>query len=179
MRLRTMQLDDLPLVRRWLVAPHVARWYLAGSSVEQELEDLHDSVTGAQAVKMLIALSGGEPIGWCQWYRCDVDPEWARDIGARPGEVGIDYAIGEATSVGRGVGTQLVATLVGLVRSSHPRGAVVAGPDERNIASRRVLEKNGFDLVRIASLASEPTDDPVAIYRLPGTGAATRPPPPG
>ncbi len=36
------------------------------------------------------------------------------------------------------------------------------------MASRRVLEKNGFRLIDVTALASERTDDPVAIYRLPG-----------
>jgi aminoglycoside 6'-N-acetyltransferase len=164
--LRAMRLDDLPLVRRWLTAPHVARWFLAGSSVAEELEHVRKSLTGTQPVEMLVVLDDGEPIGWCQWYRCGVDPEWADDVGAGPGDIGIDYAIGEASRVGRGVGTELVSTLVRLVRSAHPHGAVVADPDERNVASRRVLEKCGFELVRIATLASEPTDDPMAIYRL-------------
>ena len=172
--LRAMRLDDLPRVRRWLTAPHVAQWFLAGSSVEEELADVRRSVTGAQPVEVLVVVDDGEPIGWCQWYDCGVDPAWADDVGAGPGDIGIDYAIGEASHVGHGVGTELVATLVRLVRSAHPHGAVVADPDERNAASRRVLEKCGFELVRIASLASERTHDPMAIYRLPGPASATR-----
>jgi len=42
----------------------------------------------------------------------------------------------------------------------------MADPDERNVASRRVLEKNGFELVAVKAIPSEPTDDPMAIYRL-------------
>ncbi len=170
-----MRLDDLPLVRQWLAAPHVARWFLAGSSVAKEMADIRESLTGAQPVQMLVAVEDGEPIGWCQWYRCEIDLEWASDVGAGPADIGIDYAIGVASRVGRGVGTQLVTNLVRLVRSVHPHGAVVAGPAEQNVASRRVLEKCGFELVRIASLASEPTDDPMAIYRLPGTTSTPTP----
>jgi RimJ/RimL family protein N-acetyltransferase len=80
--------------------------------------------------------------------------------------VGIDYAVGDASCVGRGVGTALIAELVRLVRAQHPRAAVMADPDERNVASRRVLEKNGFELVAVKVIASEPTDDPMAVYRL-------------
>ena len=162
-----MQPDDLPLVSRWLAEEHVARWYVAGSSVEREVDDLRLSVTGSQAVHVLLVLDSGTPIGWCQWYRCEDDPDWAAEIGAEPGDVGIDYAIGDPACVGRGLGTALVATLVRSVRAEHPEVAFMSDPDARNTPSRRVLEKNGFQLVGVKSLASEPTDDPMAIYRLP------------
>ncbi len=164
--LRPMEIGDLPLVSRWLSAPHVARWWLAGTSVEREVDDLRQSVTGMQPVHQLLVVSDDEPVGWCQWYLCWHEPAWAADVGAAPRDVGIDYAIGEATKVGRGMGTALVARLVELVQTIHPGCGVIAGPDERNAASRRVLEKNGFELVRVAALPSEATDDPVAIYRM-------------
>lgn len=167
-----MRSDDLDRVGRWLAEPHVAEWFLAGSSLEEELEDIARSVAGEQATQMLIVLEQDVPVGWCQWYLCGVDPEWARDMGASADDAGIDYAIGEASCLGRGVGTRLVAALVDVVRSAHPACDVVSDPDARNLASRRVLEKNGFALERVASLPSEPTDDPMAIYRL---AAATWP----
>ncbi len=170
--LRPMEIGDLPLVSRWLTAAHVARWWLAGSSVERELDDLRQSVTGMQPVHELLVVSDDETVGWCQWYLCWHEPAWAADVGAAPGDVGIDYAIGEATQVGRGVGTELVARLVELVQTVHPGCGVIADPDERNVASRRVLEKNGFELVRVAALPSEATDDPVAIYRMLPAGTA-------
>lgn len=174
--LRPMGAEDLALVTRWLGEPHVARWYLAGSSVEQEVEDLRQSVDGTQ-VHALLVLDDGAPIGWCQWYRAAVDRDWAADLGAGPGDVGVDYAIGDPASVGRGLGTALVRTLVHRVRAASPHVAFVSDPDARNTASRRVLEKNGFRLVGVRALASEPTDDPMAIYRLePGEG--TTPPGP-
>jgi aminoglycoside 6'-N-acetyltransferase len=169
--LRDMVPDDLGSVARWMAEPHVARWYLAGSSVEEEVDDLRQSVTGLQPVHALLVLEDDAPVGWCQWYHCDVDPEWAADMGAEPGEVGVDYAIGEPDVVGRGLGTALVGTLVRRVRAERPDVAFVSDPDARNLASRRVLEKNGFQLVKIAALASEPTDDPMAVYRLPAVAA--------
>jgi aminoglycoside 6'-N-acetyltransferase len=161
-----MRLDDLALVERWLTEPHVARWYLAGSSLAHELEDIGRSVAGDQPVELLVALDGDRPIGWCQWYRCGDDPEWAAEIGAGDEDVGIDYAIGEPDCVGRGLGTEVIAALVRLVRAERPACAVTADPEAHNLASRRVLEKNGFELVAVKPMASEPTDDPMAIYRL-------------
>jgi aminoglycoside 6'-N-acetyltransferase len=63
MTLRPMGLDDLDLVARWLAEPHVARWFLAGSSLERELEDIRLSVTGAQPVHLVLALDDDRPIG--------------------------------------------------------------------------------------------------------------------
>ena len=86
---------------------------------------------------------------------------------ALPGEAGIDYAIGDPAQISRGVGTELIAALVAEVRRHHPGAGILADPDARNAASRRVLEKNGFGLVAVRPVASEPTGDPMAIYRLP------------
>jgi aminoglycoside 6'-N-acetyltransferase len=163
-----MEADDLALVADWLAAPHVARWWLAGSSVERELEDLRQSVRGDRPNQVLVVLESDQPIGWCQWYRCEDHPLWAAEVGAAPGDAGMDYAIGEHACTGRGLGTELVAVLVERVQAAVPGCGIVADPDERNLPSRRVLEKNGFGLIRVAVLPSEPTDDPVAIYRRPG-----------
>ena len=172
--LRAMGAEDLGVVEHWLTTPHVARWFLAGSSLEAEIRDVRDSVLGRQPVHTLVALHADRAIGWCQWYLCEIDPRWAADVGAGPGDVAIDYAIGDPALVGRGLGTHLVGALVRLARAEHRGCAVLSDPDERNTASRRVLEKNGFELVAVRSLPSEPTDDPVAIYRLP-EGAAFEP----
>jgi aminoglycoside 6'-N-acetyltransferase len=164
--LRPLQPDDLELVEQWLAAPHVAPWYVAGSSVARELEAIRRSINGAREVHVLGAEVGERVVGWCQWYLCADDPDWASDIGADASAVGIDYAIGVAEEIGHGTGTELVRTLVDLVRQHHPSCAVFADPDERNVASRRVLEKNGFTLVAVKRIPSEPTDDPMAVYRL-------------
>jgi aminoglycoside 6'-N-acetyltransferase len=165
--LRDLVHGDLVLVEGWLRESHVSRWFLAGSSAEDELRDLRDSVVGAQPTRLLLALDGGQPVGWCQWYRCADYPVWAADAGAVAGDIGIDYAVGDPARVGRGLGTDLVAALVRQVRGQYPAAGIIAGPEAANIASRRVLEKNGFAFLDERSLASEPSPAPIAIYRLP------------
>jgi RimJ/RimL family protein N-acetyltransferase len=53
------------------------------------------------------------------------------------------------------------------MRSVGASGAgVLTAPDAANAASRRVLEKNGFELVAVRPVATEPTNAPLATNRL-------------
>jgi aminoglycoside 6'-N-acetyltransferase len=167
--LRAMREDDLELVRAWLSEPHVARWYLAGSSIEHQVEELRQCVAGEQPTRALVVLERGRPIGWCQWYLCRDYPDHAAGIAAGPDDVGLDYAIGDPARTGQGVGTALIATLVAHIRREHPMAPLVADPEAANVASRRALEKNGFELQWEGPVGSEPTDEVMAIYRLPAS----------
>lgn len=172
--LRPLLAEDLSAVARWLREPHVARWWLAGTTAEAELAEMAAVVAepAGQATRLLTVLhrepeqEGATRIGWCQWYPYDAYPPEAAAIGARAGECGIDYAIGERDAIGRGNGTELIAVLVEELRRHRPGCGVIADPDARNVASRRVLERNNFSLVTVRPVSSEPTTDPMAIYRL-------------
>jgi aminoglycoside 6'-N-acetyltransferase len=159
--------SDLGLVRAWLEQPHVARWYLVGSTIEQELDELRQAITGEQPTEALVVLERGRALGWCQWYLCGDYPDHASGVGARADEAGIDYVIGDPARTGHGVGTALIAVLVAHVRRRHPHAGVIADPEASNLASRRVLEKNGFAFIAERIVASEHTYAPMAIYRLP------------
>jgi aminoglycoside 6'-N-acetyltransferase len=161
-----MTAADLDLIRAWMAEPHVARWYLSASTLEQEIDDLETCVLGAEPTHALIAVENGREVGWCQWYRCADYPEHAAAVGAESGDVGLDYAVGDPARIGQGVGTALIAALVGHIRQRHPHAGLVADPDAANLASRRVLEKNGFVLQGEQVVATERTDAPLAIYRL-------------
>jgi RimJ/RimL family protein N-acetyltransferase len=67
---------------------------------------------------------------------------------------------------GRGVGTSGMHWLLGELQLRFPGVAVLASVDTRNLASVRVLEKCGFELLRreAAELHGETTED--FIYRL-------------
>ncbi len=166
--------EDLPGIAAWLRLPHVARWWTPDTTAEAELARyrLRIGPGGLGDTIMLTVLCGRRPIGWCQWYRWADYPDEEAAMGARDGEAGIDYAIGDPAWIGRGTGTELVAVLVAEIRRQLPGAGVLAGPDAANIASRRVLEKNGFELVEVRRVATEPSDAPIAIYRLPAVPAA-------
>jgi RimJ/RimL family protein N-acetyltransferase len=160
--------SDLETVARWLAEPHVNFWFAAGSSIDEEVEELRASIRGVEPTTALLVYLDDAPIGWCQWYLCSDYPEHEAGVSAEPGDVGIDYAIGEPNLVARGTGTELIAALVAEIHSHHPHAGIIADPEAANQPSRRVLEKNGFTLVDERLIESEPTDDLMAIYRLPG-----------
>lgn len=166
--LRRMTEEDLPAVEAWLGLPHVARWWSPDGTPEQDVAKYRERIcgTGGGPATMLTVTWAGNPIGWCQWYRWADYPAEAAAIDAQPGEAGIDYAIGDPAWIGRGAGTLLIAALVAEVRRPHPRAGVCSAPEAANTPSRRVLEKNGFRLEAVRPVATEPTDAPMAIYRL-------------
>jgi GNAT superfamily N-acetyltransferase len=149
--------------------PHIAKWYLSGSTVEHEIADLEKCVTGEEPTHALIVVEDCRDIGWCQWYRCTDYPEHAKAVGAEPDDIGLDYALGDPTRIGRGVGTALIGVLVANIRNRHPGAGVIADPEAANWASRRALEKNGFVLRGERIVATEPIGAPMAIYRLPAS----------
>ncbi len=168
LRLSPMTAADLTFVESWLAEPHVARWYLESSTVTREIDQLRGCILGHEPTHAVTVRASDQPIGWCQWYRCDDYPDHAAGVGAQPDDIGIDYALGESAWVGRGVGTALIRTLVDHVRQRDPHAGVIADPNAANVASRRVLEKNRFTLLAERPVASEPTNAPMAIYRLDG-----------
>ena len=164
-----MTAEDLPHVAGWLREPHVARWWPPEPTVEAEVEKYRERLTGDSRVRMLVILepggSGASPIGWCQWYPYDGDPDGAREVGAVPGECGIDYAIGEPAAIGRGLGTELIPALVAEVHRHRPGCGVIVDPDAANVASRRVLELAGFSFVELRPTGGVDNGQ-MAIYRL-------------
>jgi aminoglycoside 6'-N-acetyltransferase len=166
--LRPMTEEDLPAVGAWLRLPHVARWWTADTTAEAEIAKYRDRVRqdGTAATHMLMVTLDSAPIGWCQWYRWADYPAQGEVVGAHDGEIGIDYAIGDPAQVGRGVGTELIAALVALIRRRYPGAGILADPDAANSASRRVLEKNGFQLAAIPPASTEVSDAANVIYRL-------------
>jgi aminoglycoside 6'-N-acetyltransferase len=171
--LRPMQRADLPLVRRWLTQPHVARWWLLDETAAETLEHYRQLLTGELddgTHPLVVVERGRAAVGWCEWYRWDDTPDEARELGTDPDDVGFDYAIGDPGATGRGLGTQMIAALVQHVHEHHPGCGIVVEPEAANAASRRVLERNGFELVDVRPLAFEPNDHPMAIYRLASGG---------
>jgi aminoglycoside 6'-N-acetyltransferase len=164
--IRRMTSEDLLTVSRWIREAHVERWFLPDTTAAAELEKYRQRVNDpfSPTIMCMVVLQG-RPVGWCQWYRWGDFPAAAVSVGAAAAEIGADYAIGDPGSVGLGVGTAMIASLVDRVHQHYPRAGLVIAPEADNWPSRRVLEKNRFALVDVRPVITEPHDRPMAIYR--------------
>lgn len=145
---------DLPRLVAWFREPHVLRWWYVALDLEQTRAKYMPRIAGTEPVHMLIASEDTAPIGFAQWYGWDGDEDRAQYPTIGPGDLGIDYTIGEPSAIGRGLGTELVAGLLDLLRAKYAAGTPVSvTPNADNPASRRILERNGFAFVALAEFA--------------------------
>jgi len=169
--LRAMTEGDLPLLVDWFRHPHVSQWWKSTPDLAQTRAKYLPRLRGEQPTRMITVLEDGAPVGLAQWYRWDDYAEDRDNYRIGRGELGIDYLIGDPPTCYRGLGTQLVDRLLGLLRSRFPAGTLVSvTPEADNTPSRRVLEKNGFTLVDVFQsqhLPGRSPEGPSAVYRRP------------
>ncbi|MBR0990959.1 GNAT family N-acetyltransferase [Bradyrhizobium japonicum] len=133
---RPMIRADMPLIRRWLDAPHVAEWWHDPESLEFVGGDL-DHPDLAQFIVSL----DGRPLAYLQCYRLG---EWHLSFGPQPiGARGLDQFIGEADMLGRGHGSAFICAFIDeLFAGGVPR--IVIDPNPANARAIRAYEKAGF-----------------------------------
>lgn len=142
--LRPMTRGDLPDVARWRSAEHVRRWFAGAADLAAVTERYGPRIDGAVPTRMWVVEANGRSIGFCQDYVVRDHPDFAQ-LTPDPDAVAVDYAIGEAGFVGRGLGTRLVwAWLLSAAARHREVTSFFASPDHRNVASLRILQKCGF-----------------------------------
>jgi RimJ/RimL family protein N-acetyltransferase len=144
--LRAMGRGDLPDVARWRSADHVATWWAADGepTLETVTAQYGPAIDGMEPTRMWVVEVNGRSVGFCQDYRIRDHPEFAALV-PDPEAVGVDYAVGEPSLVGRGVGTAMLwAWLLTARRRYRDVTTYFSAPDHRNAASLRVLAKVGF-----------------------------------
>lgn len=145
---RPMREEDLPIVRAWLVQPHVRRWYddVPGAAFPDDtIERYRRAIRGEERTYRYIVALDGRPIGEVQSYRVDDHPEYAAEIAIDEPAIGIDLFIGEPELIGRGLGPALIRSFLREVAFPHHEvDLCVIGPAKSNTAAIRANEKAGF-----------------------------------
>jgi aminoglycoside 6'-N-acetyltransferase len=133
-----MSAADLPMIRSWLAAPHVAEWW---GDPDEQFALLRDDLAHPAMDQFVVSL-GGHPFAYLQCY----DPTaWSDNgFGAQPsGTRGIDQFIGAPDMMGQGHGAAFIRSFVDdLLHAGTPR--VVTDPDPDNSRAVRAYEKAGF-----------------------------------
>ena len=147
---RPMAATDLPMVRRWLAAPHVVEWW--GDAAEQfELVRVDLDHPG---MDQFIIATDGRPFGYLQCYDLTAWPDEA--FGSQPsGTHAIDQFIGEPDMVDRGHGSGFIRAFVdGVLAAGALR--VLADPDIANARAIRAYGKAGFREDRVIDTVEGP-----------------------
>ena len=135
---RALERADLPTIRRWLAAPHVAEWW---GDPDDEIATIESHIDSVSIEPLIIELDG-RPIGYLQTY----DPHLEDDHPYQDqpfGTLGIDLSIGEPDLVNIGHGSSIIRQFVDqLFAEGTPR--VVIDPHPTNRRAIRAYEKAGF-----------------------------------
>ncbi|HEX6346268.1 GNAT family N-acetyltransferase [Umezawaea sp.] len=164
---------DFPLLRSWLLQPHVARWWNHETSPEAVERDFGPVARDEEPSEDLLVFADGTPVGLVQRCRYGDYPEYLAELApilvVDPETVSLDYLVGDPDRCGRGLGSRIIAAVVAATWTDYPAApAVVVPVAAANRASWRALEKAG--LSRVAEGELEP-DNPVddrdhVVYRV-------------
>jgi aminoglycoside 6'-N-acetyltransferase len=142
---RPMSAADLPMVRHWLEAPHVAQWW---HDPDEQFALVSEDLDHP-AMDQFVVMADDRSFAYLQCYD---PPAWSNNgLGTHPlGTRGIDQFIGEPDMVDRGHGSALIRSFVdALLKKGTPR--VVTDPDPENIRAIRAYEKAGFQKARLVN----------------------------
>jgi aminoglycoside 6'-N-acetyltransferase len=134
-----MSAADLPLVRRWLAAPHVSEWW---GDPDEQFAMLSGDLTHPSMNQFVVAIDD-RPFAYLQCY----DPAaWPNHgFGAiADGARGIDQFIGEPDLIGEGHGSSFIRVFVDdLLKAGTPR--VLTDPSPANARAIKAYEKAKFN----------------------------------
>ena len=146
---RPLQLEDLPLMHRWLNTDHVARWYYVRGAPHPSLEWVRDRylarIQGDDPTLAFIIMLGDRAVGYIQAYFIADHSDYAAVVQVDPGAAGVDMFIGEVDAVHRGLGGRILRRFLSeVVFGSMGAVSCILGPEPDNRIAIRAYEKAGF-----------------------------------
>ncbi|MBO6559359.1 MAG: GNAT family N-acetyltransferase [Nisaea sp.] len=132
---------DEGTIRRWLVAPHVARrTYRLFSDIVETLEDvLRDPLAG-----LFIAELDDRPIGLVHVYKAQGDQRWAGVADVTERTRAIDFLIGATDMVNKKLGRRMLNALAAQVFRDPGIDRIVVCPHADNWPAIIALKRAGF-----------------------------------
>jgi aminoglycoside 6'-N-acetyltransferase len=181
---RPLRHDDLATLSTFMAAPHVERWWREDPSPEAVRRRYGPSIDGTDPTEVFVVEFAGEPIGLVQRFRLADEPSWAASLArALPPDAGpdrtagIDYLIGVADLIGRGLGPRLIDAFTTDTFARWPEvDTVSVAVLEENRRSWRALEKAGYRRIFKGEIDSDdPADEGVNVVYVRNRPAITNP----
>jgi aminoglycoside 6'-N-acetyltransferase len=145
-----MSAADLPTVRRWLAAAHVAQWW---GDPDEQFALVSGDLDHPSMDQFIVAMND-RPFAYLQCYDPSAWPNHGLGTLA-DGARGIDQFIGEPDMIDCGHGSALIRTFTdGLLEAGTPR--VLTDPDPANARAVKAYEKAGFHKARLVDTPDGP-----------------------
>lgn len=144
--------NDYKLMAKWLSDARVLEFYQGRdkpSTVEEVKRKYGPRTKGQSYVSSCIIEFEEKPIGYIQYYPTQDDEK--KICGYDQNEViyGVDLFIGEVEYQDRGVGSQVISTLIDYIKTSIKPEKIIIDPRVNNKRAIRCYEKCGFVARRI------------------------------
>lgn len=134
----------LPMMREWLLRPHVAQWWGEAETME---ELRRDYVEEPGTTRAYIATLQGEPVGFIQSYVAkDSGGGWWEEV-TDPGVRGIDQFLCDGSRLGQGIGRGMIRAFLGRLFADPAVTYVQTDPDPANERAVRCYAAAGFQPV--------------------------------
>lgn len=134
---------DLELIHRWMIQPHVEKYWHQAWTPRRWRAELDTQLAGAHSRPYVVALDGVD-VAYVEIYRVARDG-LADYVSHQPHDLGVHIAIGDRDRTGRGLGRALLAALAeGLLAADPECERVIAEPDRENAPSVTAFEIAGF-----------------------------------
>jgi aminoglycoside 6'-N-acetyltransferase len=162
---RRLRYSDLPLLHRWLNAPHVARWWYGDATSWHGVQKEYTLyIEGREPVEPYLILHKDKLIGYIQTYLISDDEEYASLVRVED-SAGVDMFIGGEEYLYRGLGSNILRRCLDEVvfRDENVKVCVI-GPEPKNVAAIRAYEKAGFHFFKTLQVPGEP--EPEHLMRM-------------
>ena len=140
---------DLPLLREWLLRPHVAEWWGPAESIDELRAEYINVADQPNATRAYIVRLDSRPIGFIQSYVVmQSGGGWWEDE-TDPGARGIDQFLADADRLGQGLGRAMIRAFVERLFACPAVTVIQTDPDPANERAIRCYTHAGFRSLRV------------------------------
>lgn len=154
---RSLQIDDLHLLHKWLNTDFVIQWYEKRPVPLPEIEEKYiPRIRGEKPVRCFIILYEDKPIGYIQMYKINDFPDYAKHVAIDENSSGIDLFIGEAEYIHKGLGRHIISSFLHeKVFGATDSVSCIIGPEPENSTAIKAYEKAGFRYIKTIKIPED------------------------